>query len=91
MGQVPVAVIKIHSNIEDIPKLKATLCELPLRNLGASYALACVFTLDDLGMADFPMTTSGKIRKSELKDIVAQRMPEMQQDERARDVGNVWE
>ena len=79
MGEVPVAVIKqIPSDVET-SGLKATLRETIIRNLGAGYALAGVFTLEDLGLDNFPLTASGKIRKAELKTLVNQHLQKLEQ------------
>lgn len=67
-GEVAVAVLKTA---------KATACDhsavhtLVTNRLGAMYRLAYILTIEDIGLADYPRTATGKIRKVELKPLVA--------------------
>ncbi|KAF5867887.1 putative amp-binding enzyme family protein [Botrytis fragariae] len=65
-GEVPVAVLQSY------PKevSKAQMTKAIVENLGQTYALYSIITLDDLHLKAFPMTATGKIRKVELKGIV---------------------
>lgn len=67
-GEVPIAVVRsllTHS--------KADL-HAQVRELGPTYALGGIFTLDDLGIESFPLTATGKIRKDVLKEQVITHM-----------------
>ncbi|TGO47436.1 hypothetical protein BCON_0278g00130 [Botryotinia convoluta] len=65
-GEVPVAVLQSY------PKevTKAHMGKAIVENLGQTYALHSIITLDDIHLKAFPMTATGKIRKVKLKDIV---------------------
>jgi len=41
-------------------------------SLGASYSLAAILTLEELGLENYPTTSAGKVKKNILKDLVAQ-------------------
>ncbi|KAK4442277.1 hypothetical protein QBC34DRAFT_444296 [Podospora aff. communis PSN243] len=64
-GQVPVAVVKLPEGVGK--KVVMHKC----RELGPMYALGGVYTLEDLGMDTFPMTSLGKIKKEVLRQEVA--------------------
>ncbi|RMY63793.1 hypothetical protein D0863_10278 [Hortaea werneckii] len=63
LGEVPVAVVSGGDRMKDFGQ---TLPSLVVQHLGPSFALDQVVPLSDLGMVEFPRTTSGKIRKQEL-------------------------
>lgn len=67
-GEIPIAVVRsllTHS--------KADL-HAQVRELGPTYALGGIFTLDDLGIESFSLTATGKIRKDVLKEQVVAHM-----------------
>ncbi|KAI7264878.1 acetyl-CoA synthetase-like protein [Hortaea werneckii] len=63
LGEVPVAVVSGGDRMKDFGQ---SLPSLVVQHLGPSFALDQVVTLSDLGLVEFPRTTSGKIRKQEL-------------------------
>ncbi|KAF7959458.1 hypothetical protein EAE96_001075 [Botrytis aclada] len=65
-GEVPVAVLQSYPR----EVTKAIMTKTVVENLGQTYALYSIVTLDDLHLKAFPMTATGKMRKVELKDIV---------------------
>ena len=79
MGEVPVAIVKKTSKLDNANGLEHRLRESILKEFGTAYALAGVLTLEDLGIADFPLTASGKIRKADLRIIVNQYMQQLHQ------------
>lgn len=74
MGEVPIAVIKTLPTLGTVVSLEDTLRASILKEFGPSYALAGVILLEDLGIQDFPLTASGKIRKAELKLLVSRHL-----------------
>ena len=65
-GEVPVAVIKASQNAAASP---TDVQKCVLDRLGRAYALEKVLPLEDLGMDDWPKTTSGKILKTDLRKM----------------------
>lgn len=63
-GEVPLAVVKVPKS-DKSPLTDVQKCVLT--RLGRSYALERVLRLDDLGLEDWPKTTSGKVLKRELQ------------------------
>lgn len=78
-GEVPVAIIRFQGPAAEDPKaIFAKLKELALRELGPKLAPTMYIDLkEDLGMQMFPMTSSGKVKKTVLRqkvqELVAQR------------------
>jgi len=69
-GQVPVAVVKLPEEVSTKDVV------IKVRQLGPMYALDGVYTLWELGMEAFPMTSLGKVKKEALKQAVLKlRMP----------------
>ncbi|KAI4089435.1 MAG: hypothetical protein LQ344_005437 [Seirophora lacunosa] len=77
-GEVPIAIVKRTSTDAEISQID--LHRLVDRELGPSHALAGVFSLEDLRLSDFPLTASGKVRKTELKTLVDQHMQKLDQE-----------
>ncbi|KAL8676904.1 MAG: hypothetical protein Q9186_006616 [Xanthomendoza sp. 1 TL-2023] len=75
-GEVPLAVVQVAHNA---PIPRADIRVLILESLGRSCLPTAYLTLAELGMTSFPLTTSGKVRKTELKkavlDYLSQRAP----------------
>lgn len=71
-GSVPVAVVKA-SDAGKVPTLQE-LNEIMLRERTKEYELAGVYELHDLGFQAWPVNSSGKIVKKELKKAVVRRM-----------------
>ncbi|KAI7510231.1 acetyl-CoA synthetase-like protein [Hortaea werneckii] len=63
LGEVPVAVVSGGDRLQDSGQ---SLPSLVVQHLGPSFALDQVVPLSNLGLVEFPRTTSGKIRKHEL-------------------------
>ena len=57
---------------EQIPKAK--ILDLVMESLGPTCLPTAYITLAELGLATFPLTTSGKVRKSELRRIVMENL-----------------
>ncbi|KAL8735754.1 MAG: hypothetical protein Q9166_000617 [cf. Caloplaca sp. 2 TL-2023] len=66
-GEVPLAVVHIAENAQ-IPRAKVH--DVIMDSLGHSCLPASYVTLTELGLTSFPLTTSGKVVKPELKRIV---------------------
>ena len=79
MGEVPVAVVKELSDHIYTSKLKSELQELVSRELGTAFALGGVFSLEELGLDDFPRTATGKVRKVDLKARAEERLRKVEQ------------
>ncbi|KAL8868633.1 MAG: hypothetical protein Q9174_004863 [Haloplaca sp. 1 TL-2023] len=67
-GELPIALIQLHEEHSTLPveQMRATV----VRDLGEIHAPASYLLLSDLGLAKFPTTTSGKVRKVELRGLV---------------------
>ncbi|KAL8867792.1 MAG: hypothetical protein Q9174_005433, partial [Haloplaca sp. 1 TL-2023] len=67
-GELPIALIQLHEGHSTLPveQMRATV----VRDLGEIHAPASYLLLSDLGLAQFPVTTSGKVRKFELRGLV---------------------
>ncbi|KAI4182316.1 MAG: hypothetical protein LQ348_004869 [Seirophora lacunosa] len=64
-GEVPLAVMQVPDQGQ-IPKAK--ILDLVMESLGPTCLPTAYITLTELGMVSFPLTTSGKVRKSELRE-----------------------
>ncbi|KAL5086499.1 hypothetical protein Trisim1_009065 [Trichoderma cf. simile WF8] len=64
-GQVPVAIVKLSSGAS-----KAKVME-KARMLGPQYSLDVVYTLEELGIENIPVTSLGKPKRAILTDIVS--------------------
>ena len=78
-GELPVAVVQIHQKAAILPM--EAMQDIVIQDLGQIHAPALYLKIQYLGLETFPMTTSGKVRKSDLKKHVAEYL----QDERQRD------
>ncbi|KAL8896089.1 MAG: hypothetical protein Q9207_007883 [Kuettlingeria erythrocarpa] len=63
-GEVPLAIVQ-GADQAQIPKTE--VLDLVMETLGPACLPTAYITLAELGMASFPSTTSGKVRKSELR------------------------
>ncbi|KAK0388098.1 hypothetical protein NLU13_4342 [Sarocladium strictum] len=63
-GQIPVAIVKLPTGVG-----KSVLTE-SVMVLGPKFALAGIYTLEELGLNTFPLTTLGKIRRGLLTKVV---------------------
>lgn len=70
-GEVPLAIVQVADQAQ-IPKAK--VLDLVVETLGPACLPTAYITLAELGMASFPLTTSGKVRKSELRKAVLEYM-----------------
>ncbi|KAH7348361.1 hypothetical protein BKA65DRAFT_594211 [Rhexocercosporidium sp. MPI-PUGE-AT-0058] len=69
-GEIPIAIVKTKTGQEiDIPALKAAL----VKELGPAWVPEEILTLQDLGLEDYPRTTSGKIQKVKLREILREK------------------
>lgn len=79
-GEVPVAIVRDADVGKASPnKLRAAI----IKELGPRYALEKFITLGELGMKNFPKTSTGKIRKVDLQAAVRQYAREHAADEAA--------
>ena len=69
-GEIPVAVIQLHNKAGMLPTEE--MRDFVIRDLGRIHAPALYRKIQDLGLETFPITTSGKVRKSVLKMHVVQ-------------------
>ena len=70
MGEIPVAVVKKLADHSHTANLSSDIRELVNRELGSSFALGGVYTVEEIGLDEFPLTASGKVRKVDLKERV---------------------
>ncbi|KAL7932505.1 hypothetical protein V8C35DRAFT_328484 [Trichoderma chlorosporum] len=66
-GQVPVAIVKLSSDV-----CKAKVMD-KARLLGPQYALDSVYTLEELGIETFPITSIGKPKRGVVADLVTKQ------------------
>ncbi|KIW77574.1 hypothetical protein Z517_10020 [Fonsecaea pedrosoi CBS 271.37] len=71
-GEVPIAVIK-YSGGDNGVAIKIQRCVL--ERMGPPYALERVVNLADLGLEDWPKTSSGKVLKRELRLLIEKLLP----------------
>ncbi|KAH9210763.1 hypothetical protein DL95DRAFT_370521 [Leptodontidium sp. 2 PMI_412] len=65
-GEIPIAIVKIKPGQEiDASALRAAL----VKELGPAWVPEEILTLEDLGLEDYPRTTSGKVQKVKLREI----------------------
>ncbi|KAL8867637.1 MAG: hypothetical protein Q9174_005528, partial [Haloplaca sp. 1 TL-2023] len=70
-GEVPAAVLSIPDGLRpDTQRIRAAV----IQSLGPEYAPDTIITLRDVGLEAFPATTSGKIKKNELRDYLIQHL-----------------
>lgn len=69
-GEVPVAVIKgnVTAEIRDLIQTEV------VQHMGALYVPEDVISIEDLGLQDFPRTTSGKVQKTKIKSLLDEYM-----------------
>lgn len=67
-GEVPVAVFQPQKG-NDLPA-KGDIRDILVRELGPASVLERMYTLAELGLQDCPRTSSGKVRKIDLKDLL---------------------
>lgn len=80
-GQVPVAIVKsLEGRSKHEIKEKSN-------ELGRRYALDAVYSLNELGLQSFPMTSIGKIKKEALRQTVS-KIRKMTQQPRAPEIKN---
>ena len=77
-GEVPVAIIQ---DLATCHYSKFELSEGIREKLGTSNVPAYIFTLSELSLADWPRTTSGKIRKTNLREVVCKHLEKAQAEE----------
>jgi hypothetical protein len=66
-GEVPIAVINIPEPVGDVA---ARIKRCILDRMGSSYALDRVLSLHELGLVDWPRTSTGKVLKREVQKLV---------------------
>jgi hypothetical protein len=69
-GQAIAVVIQVSDPVEHQAKLKSDVQHAVISQLGPAFRLAYIHTLAELGLSNFPMTATGKIRKTELAALV---------------------
>jgi len=69
LGEVAVAIYRGVKSEEDAAFIRS-IQSLVVQQLGPTFAIDEVIPLKNLELSDFPLTTSGKIRKIELADVV---------------------
>ncbi|KAK6071130.1 AMP-binding enzyme [Seiridium cupressi] len=84
-GQVPVVIV-----LGDVDrKVKQGILGLVLAKMGSSYLPDDVVSVEDLGLREYPLTTSGKIQRKELESLVRRRRQTRALDTQTRDVATV--
>jgi aryl carrier-like protein len=69
LGEVPVAVVQGIESQADLEFLRS-MQSVVIQQLGLTFAIDEVITLRELGLEQFPQTTSGKVKKIELAAAV---------------------
>jgi hypothetical protein len=70
LGEVPVAVVQDIIESQEHLDFVRSMPGLVIQKLGPTFALDQVITLRELGLAQFPQTTSGKVKKMDLAAAV---------------------
>ena len=78
-GEVPVAVVRKSSALD---LSDAQIQQKVSSELGMMFSPRYILELKDLGLADYPQTTSGKVKRGELKAAVGQRLSQHSHRER---------
>ncbi|PVH71342.1 acetyl-CoA synthetase-like protein, partial [Cadophora sp. DSE1049] len=69
-GEIPIAIIKKKPGQElNVSALRAVL----VKDLGPAWVPEEILTLDDLGLEDYPRTSSGKVQKVKLREILREK------------------
>jgi aryl carrier-like protein len=76
--------VKDHSGI-DFSKIKSAVID----QLGSSSGLEEILSVEDLGLEDYPKTSTGKIQKSRLKEAVIHYLEERDGNEGSGDVTGI--
>ncbi|KAH9903906.1 acetyl-CoA synthetase-like protein [Xylariomycetidae sp. FL2044] len=84
-GQVPVVIIL--GNVDG--KVKKGILGLVLAKMGPSYLPDDVVSVEDLGLREYPLTTSGKIQRKELEGLVRRRRQTIAGASQTHDVATV--
>lgn len=85
-GELPVAVVQLHQKATSLPM--EAMREAVVQDLGQIHAPALYLKIQALGLETFPMTTSGKVRKSDLKKHVAEYLQgERRQEDQSHKIG----
>lgn len=72
MGSMPVAIVDSgNCDSEQLVSMKRQAQELVASKLGASYRLAGIYTVKELGLTSFPTTATGKVKKSDLLELLS--------------------
>ncbi|PPJ51770.1 hypothetical protein CBER1_09680 [Cercospora berteroae] len=85
-GEVPVAVIQQQN---DNASPTAEIRKVLIAALGPAFVPENFYTLQDLGLKDYPRTSSGKVRKVELKEIVQKHEDSLTEEEPAAKTSGV--
>ncbi|KAL8670016.1 MAG: hypothetical protein Q9168_005417 [Polycauliona sp. 1 TL-2023] len=70
-GEVPLAIVHALDH-DHIPK--AQIHDLVLESLGPTCLPTSYMTLAELGLTSFPLTTSGKVRKTHLRQLLLEKL-----------------
>jgi aryl carrier-like protein len=87
LGEVPVAVVQGIESQADLEFLRS-MQSVVVQQLGPTFAIDEVVQLHELGLENFPMTTSAKIKKIELAAAV-RRFREQDQPRRDSGIGDL--
>ncbi|KAG4432029.1 hypothetical protein IFR05_012493 [Cadophora sp. M221] len=69
-GEIPIAIVKTKPGQEiDVSALRTAL----VKELGPTWVPEEILMLEDLGLVDYPRTTSGKVQKVILRDILKEK------------------
>jgi hypothetical protein len=84
MGEVPIAVLEVSNQNDDIPELKKQVLKRVEQSLGISFRPAKVYTVQDLGLDAFPKTANGKLYKQGLRELLAKTSDRSDQKDDAK-------
>lgn len=87
-GEVPVAVVKgkVTAEIKDLVQREI------IHHMGALYVPEDVISIEDLGLEDFPRTTSGKIQKTKIRSLVDEYLskPATKDADITQEIKTIW-
>lgn len=89
-GEVPVAIVRGKVT----PKIREAVQNEIIQHMGTLYVPEDVLSIEDLGLTDYPRTTSGKIQKAKLAALTNQYMSKsskaLPSENLTEDVKSIW-
>ncbi|KAI6348247.1 hypothetical protein MCOR25_010828 [Pyricularia grisea] len=83
-GEVPVAIVE--TGAEQLEQVAQEICDTVITKMGPMYSPAHIFTLEALGMTEWPRTGTGKIKKPPLAEAVKNLLRAQEDSEAQSDI-----